>query len=321
MARIAALVSLLLIAATPSPTPRPITEGQAKDTGSRYQTPEAGRSQSQPTVLGTHIESVPLQTASASPTAEGYDQERSYIRLGLAVNGVLAVATLILAIVGIYQARSARVAAEQAKRQAETLDATLAETRKAADAAKQSAEIAHATLQGNRPLLVVTKLDLSGFRRPPVSLPPEQQAWGDWVLAYFTIRNAGVSPAIIESAVAALDIWPKEELPPIANYTECKPLFIPDTVLKPDETQRQLIPFKQAYLADFEFDALARLKSWLVLYGLILYRGLLGKNHEVPFETPFLWIWQLTGIQVVQEGTEPKKGFFYRGPADRNRNT
>jgi ribosome-binding ATPase YchF (GTP1/OBG family) len=81
----------------------------------------------------------------------------------LVINGVLALGTFILAIVGIYQARAARDAANEAKRQADALDRTLGETKKIAEAAisnteaakKQALVLEKSFLFTHRPKLIV----------------------------------------------------------------------------------------------------------------------------------------------------------------------
>ena len=83
--------------------------------------------------------------------------------LMLEINGVLALATLILAIVGIFQAIAARQAANEAKRQADALDKSLKETEKIAEAtilnteaaAKQALLLEKSFVFTHRPKLIV----------------------------------------------------------------------------------------------------------------------------------------------------------------------
>jgi hypothetical protein len=144
------------------PLPKPTAKGQTEQAKRHNETTQPSCAPPQPLIPLAAIQTPPLQSPMGSPTPKGDKDESDYVGLGLAINGILATATLIVAIVGIFQARAAREAANEAN-QANALDQTLSETRKSTDAAvanaeaaAKQAEIADASLRATQKMLVLT---------------------------------------------------------------------------------------------------------------------------------------------------------------------
>lgn len=97
----------------------------------------------------------------------------------------------------------------------------------------------------------------------------------------------------------------------MGNYTECYPLYVKQTVLRPEEVERQLAPFREAFLSQKEYEDVRMRKAVLIVYGIVYYRGTL---KEPTYETPFFLIYQPAGGFILND-------FLYRGPDERNRST
>jgi hypothetical protein len=112
--------------ATSNSTPRPAAETQTDQSESHNQATKPGGTPATPFAVGKELKPAPFQSPSASPTPRGDDQQSSYIRTGLIINCVLAAATLMLALVGIFQARASAIAANAAKDSADSYRKALA---------------------------------------------------------------------------------------------------------------------------------------------------------------------------------------------------
>jgi hypothetical protein len=207
-------------------------------------------------------------------------------------NGVLAIATLILAIVGISQARAARHAAKAAGRQAETLGETLIETRKAADAAKLSAEVAKAALHIDRPYLVVEECRFQGLpdRGPIKPFDPSVSVSRvlEVMAGQISVRNVGKGPAIIHEVVARLGRL--ESLPELRDFHACEVMAGLRDVIRPDDSLAYLTPIFQGFILknQEECDQIMSGKTTITMYGCIRYWDVFSKQAEAPFETGFL---------------------------------
>jgi hypothetical protein len=190
-----------------------------------------------------------------------------------------------------------------------------------ADLADRSAKISQEMLDKDRPVIIITEYELTGFGPPATSLPPEQQNKIENykpVVATFKIKNIGPAIAIMESGTASVSVFPcregefpKGKFPPIGEYKDCRALFLQKTTLKTDEEEFQATPMAEAFFTLEQFQDLQRYKAVMVLYGIIRYGGVLKRPQ--PYETPFFFVYQPAG------GFIPK-GQFYHGPDHRERN-
>lgn len=165
----------------------------------------------------------------------------------LEINRILAFATLILAIVGIFQALAAHQAANEAKRQADSLDKTLSETKKSADAAVQNADAAKEQvlmlektfLLTHRPKLILRNVVIN---RGILDGSDDPFYQGARVAGQFYIANIGDTRATVMESGCWV-IWKKNEQPlaglPMRRPYEGKNGNNPvsaETVLQPGES-------------------------------------------------------------------------------------
>jgi hypothetical protein len=174
------------------PKPRPTPKSQTEQAERHNQTAQPTYTPPQPFISRAVIETPPLQTPTASPTPKGDNEANDYVGLGLAINGILASATLILAIVGIYQARAARDAANEAKRQANALDTTLTHTKQSADAAVANAEATAKQVVTLEKTLAATQIAANAARANVDTLIDAESAYLDIVVIEFGPMTVGI---------------------------------------------------------------------------------------------------------------------------------
>jgi len=135
----------------------------------------------------------------------------------LVINACLTLATLVLAIFSIFQARATRDAADQAKRQADALDVSLAETRKIAAAtvasteagSKQATLLEKSFLLTHRPKLIVRNVVV---KRPVADGNADPFYEGARVRGQFYLQNVGDSRATITESGCWV-VWKKNDAP------------------------------------------------------------------------------------------------------------
>jgi hypothetical protein len=188
------------------------------------------------------------------------------------------------------------------------------------NAIRRQAKIAQDMLDKDRPAIIVTDCQLTGYGPNPTTLPPAEQNKIEKytpIVATFSIKNVGPAIALMESAVACVDVFPclkefpKGEFPPVGDYSKCRPLFLQKTILKTDDSEFQAAPKEAAYFSPEEYRDLQVLKAVVVFYGIVKYNSVV--KREKPCETPFFFVYQPAG------GFMPK-GVLYHGPDHRERN-
>jgi hypothetical protein len=134
----------------------------------------------------------------------------------LEINAVLTLATLVLAFFSILQARAARDAANEAKRQANALDTTLKETKKIAEAAisnteaakKQASLLEKSFLFTHRPKLIVRNVVI----KRGIADGKDDPFYENALLAgQFYVQNMGDSRATITESGCWL-YWKQNEV-------------------------------------------------------------------------------------------------------------
>jgi hypothetical protein len=193
------------------------------------------------------------------PNASKSQQESKYIWDGLMINGILALATLVLAIVGICQARAATAGARAAQA--------------SADAAKDNARTAErAFYTTSRPWVLV-----SDFEIGPSVLGP--------VITY-KIYNAGPTPAILSGVVIRADV---STLQPTLYHEYLEPtatrviaIHVPP---HSDATNGFFLQEFRPTVSDANRRDMQTGAKWLYCYGLVRYRG--PMNKEWLYETGF----------------------------------
>jgi hypothetical protein len=264
------------------PKPRPTTKSQTEQTERHNQAAQPSYTPPQPLISRAVIQTPPLQTPTASPTPQGNKEESGYIGFGLAINGLLALATLILAIVGICQARAAA---------------------RSADAAKDSADIARRALDE----LEVPYVSI-GQITPQVLAPREELPPGAAPILYtpkalpvvsfqFNLRNHGRSVAEVTSVYSQLSIVDKLPMPPEYSGDSDLSAFPIGPNSDTGSVQWEAAYWFPTGKRDEDFDLLLSEAKQLVCFGYIRYTDV----FKTKWISGFGWRWwpHTDGVYLV----------------------
>jgi hypothetical protein len=269
------IASVLLLSAA-SPQSR-ATPGPRPTAGSRDDAPNASNASSPIKTKLAEASPTPIPVVpsafenKSSSTTEKNDYEKRQYRLNVLqtwFNGGLAIFTLFLVVIGVYQGYQLRRTVLATKQSADA-------AKESADAAKVSADAAKITVQAGRPYLLVEKGELKGFDLP-----------NEITEAILTFKNFGKRPALISRIVLRLNHVEVGKYPAKGDFSECVEKSSAVYAVGIDDTFQITTDAKDGWVAPLNMEDIREGKRALICYGCLYYTDTIGNDS---YETSFFW--------------------------------
>ncbi|MGC2444790.1 hypothetical protein [Candidatus Binatus sp.] len=148
-------------------------------------------------------------------------------------------------------------------------------------------------VHGNRPILILEKESISGVHSAFSSSPVVQIfRSGDCLTAQVTLRNAGVSPAIIDSAIGHIDVtFPFPKMSWLRRYRACPSLYLSKRMFAPEESADIVSAGADArQLTEEEFQAVMEDRLRVFFYGVVKYGSILSLVRG-RYRSTFLYVY------------------------------
>lgn len=231
----------------PVPSPRPTTKNQTAQIESHDQTPQDTDTPAQQSIPGTEIQSPPFQRPPNDRTPDGNVDGGFYPRWMLLATFVLAIATLILALVGISQARAAWKAAGAAENSANTF------------------------VRQNSPYLRLSGLSLeAGMKDRP-----------EYPHIIYTLRNYGGGRAFLTEMSNNILLGPLPKVPQYKDITPYSPVGI--SLGHMDALPAVIVTFPDEIRTIQDVDHALERGQRLFVYGYVKCSDTLRQTHTFGF--------------------------------------
>jgi hypothetical protein len=191
-------------------------------------------------------------------------------------------------------------------------------TEQAEETSRKSLEIAELALKADRPYLLIQKALLDRIMQVGTGVDGAIDEYKHFSpRAYFTFRNYGKGPALLEEAVIRL--YPLPELQDAGDFTDCKKAQIDYEsgreaigVGEPWEISNEII---DSLISEPDYKEIVAGTKKITVWGQLKYRDVFNN----PYETAFCWILEPPQLTYrMDQRPIMLIGRFLRGPATHN---